>query len=134
MAVDSFKFLPRLIGLIYQLQEPELLLPIPWTPLPRTVSERKFGLVTTGGLYHKHHKPPFDLARERLEPTWGDPTFRIIPSNISQEQLGVSHLHVNTRFAETDLNVLLTIRRFQKLESQGFVSGLATSHAITYCK
>lgn len=128
MPVDSFKFLPRLIARIYELQEPEPGLPIPWTSLPAPLSECKFGLVTTGGLFHKILEPPFDLAREQVEPAWGDPTYRIIPSNITREQVGVSHLHINTSYAEADFNVLLPVQRFQELESQGIIGGLARDH------
>lgn len=128
MTVDSFKYLPRLIALIYELQEPELRIPIPWTSLPGPVSRCKFGLVTTGGLFHKSLEAPFDLARERAEPTWGDPTYRTIPLKISQEEVGVSHLHVNTSYAEADLNVLLPVQRFQELERQGIIGGLANNH------
>lgn len=73
MAVDSFKFLPRILATFYQMtgQEPEL--PIPWAPLSRPPAGCKFGLITSGGLYQRGVEAPFDLEREREEPTWGDP-------------------------------------------------------------
>ena len=88
MTVDSFKFLPRLIATFYQMTEREPEHPIPWTPLSLGLEKCTFGLVTSAGLYHKGQEPPFDLEREKQEPTWGDPTYREIPVRIPQDQVG----------------------------------------------
>ncbi len=125
MTVDSFKFLPRLISVLYKADDREPDLPIPWTPLAKPVSESVFGLVTTGGLYHKGVEEPFDLEREKAEPTWGDPTFRAIPSDLPKAELGVSHLHLNPKDILEDINILLPINRFQELAVEGVVGGLA---------
>ena len=131
MTIDSFKFLPRLIAAFYQLTDRQPELPIPWTPLSCPLAECKFGLVTSGGLYHRGAEPPFDLEREKREPTWGDPTFRRLPTDIRQEQVGASHLHLNLRDVLEDFNILLPIRRFQELAAAGRIGGLA-SHAYSF--
>lgn len=131
MPVDSFKFLPRLIAAFYQLTDRQPELPIPWTPLTRPLAECKLGLVTSGGLYPRGVEPPFDLEREKLEPTWGDPTFRRLPAEIRQEQVSASHLHLNLRDVFEDFNILLPIRRFQELEAAGRIGGLA-NHAYSF--
>ncbi len=128
MTVDSFKFLPRIISVIYEMSEREPEYPIPFTPLPRPLHECTFGLVTSAGLYHKGVEPPFNLERERREPTWGDPSFRTIVVDISQDALGVSHLHVNPTPVQTDKNVLLPIDRFKELAAEGRIGGLARQH------
>ena len=125
MTVDSFKYLPRIIAAFYQTTEREPELPIPWTPLARPLSESKFGLVTSGGLYHRGAEPPFDVEREQAEPTWGDPSYRSIPVDIPQAELGASHLHINTEDVLADINILLPIRRFQELETEGVIGSLA---------
>lgn len=125
MPVDSFKYLPRLIAAFYQTLEREPDHPIPWTAVTRPLSECKFGLVTTGGLYHRGFEPPFDLEREREEPTWGDPSYRTIPADISQAELGASHLHINTSDVLADINILLPIGRFQELVEGEEIGGLA---------
>ena len=125
MSVDSFKYLPRLISAYYQMTERQPELPIPWTPLPNSLSECKFGLITSGGLYHKGVDPPFDITRERQEPAWGDPTYRTLSADIQQEDVGVSHLHINTRDVLSDINILLPIHRFQELVVEGLISDLA---------
>jgi D-proline reductase (dithiol) PrdB len=125
MTVDSFKFLPRLIAIFYQATEVQPEQPIPWTPLSKPLDECVFGLVTSGGLYHKGVESPFDLEREKAEPTWGDPTFRTIPRDIAQSDVGVSHLHINTEDVEKDFNILLPIHRFEELAEEGTIGGLA---------
>lgn len=125
MPVDSFKFLPRMIATFYQLTRREPEYPIPWTPLTKPLADCKFGLITSGGLYQKGVELPFDVAREKREPSWGDPTYRTIPASISQAEVGVSHLHLNPAFAEADVNVMLPVHRFQELAAAGEIGGLA---------
>ncbi len=125
MAVDSFKYLPRVIAAFYQMTDRQPELPIPWTPLSRPLTECKFSLVTSGGLYHLDVDPPFDLEREKQEPTWGDPTYRSLPTDIRQTEVGVSHLHINTRDILEDFNILLPITRFRELAAEGRIGGLA---------
>jgi D-proline reductase (dithiol) PrdB len=136
MPVDSFKYLPRIIAAFYQMTDRQPELPIPWTPLPRPLAECKFGLVTSGGLYHQGIEPPFDLEREKQEPTWGDPTYRTLPADIQQAEVGASHLHINTRDVLEDVNILLPIHRFQELAAEGGkprgrIGGLA-KHAYSF--
>jgi len=125
MPVDSFKYLPRVIAAFYQMTNRQPELPIPWTPLPHPLPQCKFGLVTSGGLYHKGVEPPFDLEREKREPAWGDPTYRTLPTRIFQAEVGASHLHINTRDVLADVNILLPVGRFQELSAEGAIGGLA---------
>jgi D-proline reductase (dithiol) PrdB len=125
MPVDSFKWLPRsLAGYFQAMQVPE---PdgMPWTPLRKPVEECRFSLVTTAGLYVKGDQEPFDLDRERREPFWGDPTYRAIPADVRQDQIGVAHLHINTEDIEQDVNIVLPVHRFQELVEGGEVGELA---------
>ena len=131
MAVDSFKYLPRIIAAFYQMTDRQPEHPIPWTELPRPLSDCTFGLVTSGGLYHRGVEPPFDLAREKQEPAWGDPTYRTLPTDVSQAEVGASHLHINTRDVLVDVNILLPIHRFQELAAEGRIGGLA-DHAYSF--
>lgn len=125
MEVDSFRYLSRLVSRYYRLTEVETELPIPWSPLTRPLNQSRFGLVTSGGLYHKGHEPPFDVERERQEPTWGDPSFRTLPTDIKQAEVGAGHLHINTRDVLEDINILLPIHRFQELAAEGRIGSLA---------
>lgn len=125
MIVDSFKFLPRMIAVLYTSTQREPQLPIPWTPLAKPLAECRFSLLTTGGLYVRGEQRPFNLDRERSEPTWGDPDFRPIPTNAPPAAIAAEHLHINTRFVEADVNVLLPLTRFQALAASGTIGSLA---------
>ena len=128
MPTDSFKWLPRSIAGYYQamqVPEPE---GIPWAPLRKPVEQCRFALVTTAGLYIKDAQPTFDLERERQEPFWGDPTYRVIPADVRHEQIGVAHLHINTEDILEDVNIVLPVGRFQELAQAGEVSALAPHH------
>jgi D-proline reductase (dithiol) PrdB len=131
MEVDSFRFVSPLITRYYKLSQVKKELPIPWTPLGRLVHRSRFGLVTSGGLYHQGHEPPFDLDRERREPPWGDPSYRTLPTNMDPAELGVSHFHINTRDILEDMNILLPIQRFHELAAEGCIGSLA-EHAYSF--
>jgi D-proline reductase (dithiol) PrdB len=125
MQVDSFRYLSRLISRYYRLTKVEAEPNIPWSPLARPLCQARFSLVTSGGLYHQGHEPPFDLERERREPTWGDPSFRTLPTDMKPEEVGVSHYHVMASDILNDMNILLPIQRFQELAEEGRIGGLA---------
>jgi len=125
MPVDSFKYLPPSIAGYYRnmpVQEEE---PIPWTPLAKPLNECRISLVTTAGIYVKDVDPPFDMEREKREPMWGDPTYRRIPRDVRQEQIGASHLHINNRDLLEDMNIVLPIQRALELEEEGVIGSLA---------
>ena len=125
MPVDSFKYLPRVIAAYYKMTKREPEFPVPFTPLTRPLTECNFGLITSGGLYHKGVEPPFNLEREKREPRWGDPTYRTLPIDIQQSEVGASHLHINTQGVLEDINILLPIQRFRELVEEGSIAGLA---------
>jgi D-proline reductase (dithiol) PrdB len=126
MEVDSFRYVSRLIRRYYKLTNIQRELPIPWTPLAQPLDQSQFGLVTSGGLYHKGHEPPFDLERERQEPTWGDPSFRTLPTDMEPTAIDVSHFHVKKQDVLEDMNILLPIHRFRELADKGQIGGLAS--------
>ena len=127
MPVDSFKFLPRSIAAYYQTLVVQKADPIPWTPLARPVGEARFALVTTAGIYVKHVESPFDAEREKREPMWGDPTYRRIPGDVRQDQIGASHLHINHRDLLEDVNTVLPVQRFAELEAEAVIGSLAAT-------
>jgi D-proline reductase (dithiol) PrdB len=71
---------------------------------------------------------PFDMDRERREPTWGDPSFRVIPKTARQEDLEVNHLHINTRDIKTDINIALPVDRFNELKKDGKIGSFAENN------
>jgi D-proline reductase (dithiol) PrdB len=131
MPVDSFRYLSRLIARYYRLTQVEDLGPIPWTPLERPLDQCIFGLVTSGGLFNSKQDPPFDLERERREPTWGDPSYRAIPADVHPSDLGVSHFHIRAEHVLEDMNILMPIQRFKELAEQRQILKLA-DHAYSF--
>ncbi|PWH18874.1 MAG: hypothetical protein DDG59_04800 [Anaerolineae bacterium] len=123
--VDSFKFLPRLIAAFYRNQQPLVDGALPWSPLPKPLAHCKLSLITTAGLYRKDFQSPFDTQREQIEPTWGDPSYRPIPTDSLPSQIGVSHLHINPQPILQDLNVVFPLERLRELTAEGRVGGLA---------
>jgi D-proline reductase (dithiol) PrdB len=130
MAVDSFKWMPPSLANYYRNLRFEQT-PIPWTPLRKPLSQCRFSLLSTAGAYVKGKQEPFDVEREKREPFWGDPTYRAIPRDVRQEQIGVAHLHINTSDLEADINVAMPVHRFLELEASGEIGSLApTSYSL----
>ncbi len=131
MTVDSFKFLPGVIAAYYRNLPAQRDEPVPFTPLAKPLAQSRFALVTTAGIHQLGKEPPFDSEREKREPMWGDPTFRRIPREIKQEEIGACHLHTNNRDILLDLNIALPLQRFLELESEGVIGSLApTSYSF----
>ena len=104
MAVDSYKWLPYSLAAWMQqeYQGPDERITTPFAPLTKPLSETRFALLTTGGLYLKDRQQPFDVAREAVEPEWGDPSYRIIPKETQSGDIAVAHTHYNPADAEQD--------------------------------
>ncbi len=131
MPVDSFKYLPGSIAAYYRNLAVQREEPVPWTPLRKPLAECRLALVTTAGIYVRSAEPPFDAEREKREPMWGDPTYRRIPRDVRQGQVGASHLHINNRDILADVNIVLPVQRFRELEAKGVIGSLApTSYSF----
>lgn len=97
---------------------------IPWTPLRKPISDITFSLMTSAGISMKSD-PPFDVERERREPSWGDPSSREIPKTAEADDIDVNHLHINTDYIKRDINVMLPLKRFREFEQEGIIGSLA---------
>ena len=129
MLVDSYRFLPRSFVPMYADAQPldgegE---PV-WTEFVPRLSDARIALVTSAGLYLKDEQPPFDADRERREPTWGDPTYRVLPTGVTTEALGMTHLHVNNDDILADHNVALPTDVLEQLATEGAIAGQTAHH------
>jgi D-proline reductase (dithiol) PrdB len=124
--VDGYRFLPPGLAAWIRTMIPreDFKGDIPWTPLKKPLSQTSFALVTSAGMSVKPDLP-FDMERERKEPTWGDPTSREIPRNTTEKDIDVNHLHINTRHMLQDINVILPLQRMAELEREGVIGRLA---------
>jgi|SRR5271157_288460 len=125
--VDSFRFISgitkRMIQSWIRMETPR---PIPWTPLARPLSECNVALLSSAGIALKTDRP-FDQDTERQNPWWGDPSYRALPKTASSDDVRLYHLHIDTEYAEQDLNCLFPLQRLQELEQAGRI-GQSTPH------
>jgi D-proline reductase (dithiol) PrdB len=124
--VDGFLFMPPALRAWISKDIPDQPFSgkIPWTPLGKSIRETTFSLITTAGISMKSD-PPFDMEREKSEPTWGDPSYREIPRTATERDIEVNHLHINTDHIKQDINVMLPLTRFKEFEQEGLIGKLA---------
>jgi D-proline reductase (dithiol) PrdB len=126
--VDSYRFLDRLTTRLVQtwigLETPR---DIPWTPLSRPLEESTVALISSAGIALKTDRP-YDQEGERLNPWWGDPSYRTLPRTATEEDVKLYHLHIHPRVAEQDLNTVLPLQRLLELEDCGEIGRSAANH------
>lgn len=129
MQVDSYMFLPRSMRPLYE--EPEQVEgeqdPV-WAEFEPRLSDARITLLTSGGLYLGDEQEPFDGERERREPTWGDPTYRLIPHGVEQDRCAMMHLHVDNDAVLADRNIALPDAVLDELAADGVVGGATDQH------
>lgn len=127
--VDSYRFLPRSFRPLYenpaplQGEEGEV-----WAPPAKRLAESRIALLTSAGLHLEGTQEPFDAERERREPTWGDPSHRVLPDSLEGRRLGMTHLHVNPDDVLTDPEIALPLGALAALVAEGRVGSMAPSH------
>ena len=128
MSLDSYRFLDFATRQVMKAwaarQEPGV---IPFTPLTKPLRDCTIALLSTAGVARNDDRP-FDQERERRDPWWGDPSFRVIPLGTTERDIRIYHLHIDPRFGEADLDVVLPIRRLAELAAAGIVGRPAPRH------
>lgn len=126
--VDSYRFIGgvtrRVIKSWIAREQPR---EIPWSPLIRQISECKVSLISSGGIVTVNDEP-YDLQIEYDNPWYSDPSYRVIPRSVTQDEVVCSHLHVDTTSFNNDMNCLMPIDRLSELEGNGEIGYLAESH------
>ena len=128
MAIDSYRFLDFASRQVMKAwaarQEPGI---IPFTSLAKPLRECTVALVSTAGVARNDDRP-FDQEGERRNPWWGDPSFRVIPLGTTEKDVRLYHMHIDPRFGESDLDVVLPMRRLTELVREGLVGRPAPTH------
>lgn len=131
MAIDSYRFLDFASKQVMKAwaarEKPGS---IPFTALSKPLRECTVALVTSAGVARNDDRS-FDQEGERRNPWWGDPSFRTIPLGTTEKEVRLYHLHIDPRFGEADLDVVLPMRRLAELEAEGFVGRAAPTHYST---
>ena len=128
MSIDSYRFLDfasRQIMKAWAAREAPKT--IPFTPLAKPLRECTVALVSTAGVA-RNDDVPFDQEGERRNPWWGDPSFRMISLDTTEKDVKLYHMHIDRRFGESDLDVVLPMRRLTELASEGVIARPATTH------
>ena len=99
----------------------------PFTPLAKPLRECVIALVSTAGIA-RHDDRPFDQEHERRDPWWGDPSFRVLPIGTTEQDVRLYHMHIDPRFGQADLDVVLPMRRLTELAAEGIVGRPAPRH------
>ena len=126
--MDSYRFLDFISRQVIKAwAERERPRAVPWTPLRKPLARSRIALVSSAGVALKSDTP-FDQERERKNPWWGDPSFRVVPHGTKAADVRLYHMHIDTRFGEEDLDVVLPAQRLAELARDGIVGGAARSH------
>jgi len=91
----------------------------PWVSGP-PLHKRRVAIISTAGLHRRNDKPF----------TWGSKDYRIIPGDVSSNELVMSHVSVNfdrTGFQQ-DLNVVFPLDRLRELASEKIIGSVADFH------
>ena len=128
MSIDSYRFLDfgsrQVMKAWAARQEHD---GIPFAPLTKPLSECTVALLSTAGIARNDDRP-FDQEREKRDPWWGDPTFRVIPLGTTEADVRLYHMHIDPRFGQADLDVVLPMRRLTELANEGVVGRPAPTH------
>lgn len=128
MSIDSYRFLDfasRQVMKAWAARERPGV--IPFTPLEKPLADCTVALISTAGIARNDDRP-FDQEGERRNPWWGDPSFREIPLGTTERDVRLYHMHIDPRFGEADLDVVLPMRRLAELAEQGVVRQPAPRH------
>jgi D-proline reductase (dithiol) PrdB len=128
MSIDSYRFLDFASRQVMKAwagrQKPG---EIPFTPLAKPLRECTVALLSTAAVARNDDRP-FDQERERRDPWWGDPSFRVVPLGTTERDVRLYHMHIDPRFGEADLDVVLPMRRLVELAGAGLVGRAAPTH------
>ncbi|MEW6599860.1 MAG: glycine/sarcosine/betaine reductase selenoprotein B family protein [Nitrospirota bacterium] len=94
----------------------------PVTPLSKPLNKCKLSIVTTGGI-HLKNDIPFDLSLKD-----GDCTYRILPKEISLDEIAVSHKWYNHKFINKDINCVFPIDRMKEYVQKGVIHSISEEH------
>ncbi len=129
MIVDSYRFLPRSFRPLYEGKGPFPGEDTPvWAPFEKRLQASRIALLSSAGLYLKTSQPSFDLAREKDNPEWGDPSWRSIPAGATASEIGVAHLHINDEDILADPEITLPAHLLEQLAVEGVVGGATADH------
>jgi D-proline reductase (dithiol) PrdB len=127
--VDSYRFLPRSFVPLYSQTTPAPGDDGPvWASFEKRLAESRIALLTSAGFYLEGRQASFDAEREQSEPTWGDPTHRVLPYPLDPAALAMMHLHINHEDPLADPEIALPLAGLRTLVEEGRLGSVAPEH------
>lgn len=95
---------------------------IPETMLQKPLNECKVALLSTAGV-HLKSDPPFNVDNRN-----GDHSIRTIPSDAEEEDIAVTHIFYDTRFAKTDPSIVFPLKQLKELAKEGVIASVSDTN------
>lgn len=95
---------------------------MPAADLKKPLNECKAALVSTAGV-HLLTDSPFDVDNPA-----GDHTIRVIPSDVPEDQLTVTHIYIDTKFAKSDPTIVFPLPQLKELEADDKIGAVSRIH------
>ena len=95
---------------------------VPFTPFDGDLSRATVAIVTASGVHLKSQEP-FQIGDDL-----GDLSYRVMPEDITPDELMVTHDHYDHTDADSDINVVFPIDVLRKLKEEGIIGGIARKH------
>lgn len=95
---------------------------LPEAVLPKPLDQCKVALVSTAGVHLKSDEP-FDVDNPA-----GDPSFRIVPADAAEQELTVTHLYFDTKFAKADPSIVFPLHQLKDASVDGKIGGVSDIH------
>lgn len=87
--------------------------------LQRPLDQCKVALVSTAGVHLKSDEP-FDVDNPA-----GDPSFRVIPADATEQELTVTHIYFDTKFAKTDPSIVFPLQQLKDFAADGKIGSVS---------
>lgn len=95
---------------------------MPAAVLKKPLHECKAALISTAGV-HMITDSPFDVDNPA-----GDHTIRIILSDTAEDQLTVTHIYIDTKFAKSDPTIVFPLPQLKALVAAGKIGSISRVH------
>ncbi|MFQ5842319.1 MAG: glycine/sarcosine/betaine reductase selenoprotein B family protein [Thermodesulfobacteriota bacterium] len=92
---------------------------VPFTPFEGELKKSVVALVSNAGVHLKEGEP-FDPE--------GDTSLRVLPGEVTSDQLMVTHSHYDHADADRDINCVFPIDRLREVAQEGVIAGVSNKH------
>lgn len=95
---------------------------LPEAFLQKPLEQCKVALISTAGV-HLESDDPFDVDNPA-----GDPSYRVIPGDATEQELTVTHIYYDTKFAKTDPSIVFPLQQLKDAAVDGKIGSVSKVH------